>query len=1409
MITPALVMALALGIASASEQTDNLLKNPSFVPASSNQPGRIEAWSLVPLTGWERQSRLISPAAPYETVYLERKCSGRAELNQGPLTLESNTWYVLTALYKASLSPAPVSGNLWLGRASLKDNQDFGYTGDQITMGSAGQWLRARCYFNSGTNIVSGIQARFFGQGTCAIGELELRKVRNTDFEGELLLDGDFEHGIAGCVPADFIGSKQYVPTVTADGNPVSGKQALKVMGTESGALQLPSAQRILARPGTRIQASFRARTDKPGLVLMSALVRTAPAGEFWREQNGVTLTEEWREYRMEAVVPAKGSNGYQEGCQLIALVFGSQMPAATTIWLDSIRVKYAPAESAETGRRSTGNRNRVWNSSFESGKSWWISWFPLYVLDNIPETQPGSAMIDMTTAAEGTCSLRMDVPVIPPVLKNHPSRWTTGMLVSDPFPAVDGEELTVSFWMKTEVAGQLGVYLTPQAWLHGENITLNPGPTWRRYSLKVAPKSVPGYPVNDRLRLLFQFSKPGVYGLDAVQVETGDLTDYMPPGKLEIGADMARVYPAFASGETPEARVYLCSRLDRDAKLDLRVTVKDWRDCVVAEEQKRVNVPAGKTIMQTMPLFAEAKGRFMVELQLQDPKSGVTAVNPLFYGIFPPARELASAEESSFGSHQLILPQGQIIVHGGNLDDIFSLMRLAGIRWDRTWGLGAWALHEPERGRWQWMDRYVNTALRHGVKLMPIMGESVGPFNGAGMPKWAWSDRLCSNQYLKGDCYPKQEHWINFIAAYVRHYGDRIDALEMFNETGCCESAPYVEYVRAARQALKQVNPQVRVVAPAYPCQQVPYGPEDDTWVGQVLKMGLYEDIDVYSAHFYGSRPYNGKYLEDFVDLYGTLEQSLTRRMMYLRKAYGNKPVWDTEFSTLGGLDGRLKWAGWQNDLPSADAPYANQRAQAERTVRWTVMKKALGIERFFYHVLLDTSLTCGNTLLETSGTPKPVTVAYAQMARRLDTAKFVRKINLTETTWAYLFEPADKQPFVIYWDYAAIESDRESSLTLSVSKRDIDAEDLMGNAIPLETKRGCVALPLGTSPVYVMSRNPEKLSALDLLARFEKAKIAGVAPCQVTVALGAPDHKPALILGMRNLIFDPVSGKVQITRLPYGWRAAKDSVMFRDVARDGEQSMAVPLTQFERNPQGEAIVLNAEVAETPVEFTRKLWLCRAPKTKTPITVDGTIAEIEYGAAQPIEINAQEQVLSHVRWTSWGGAKDGSLKARVVWDEKAVYIGMEITDDMVTNTAPDSALYDGDSVEVYLNTAPDRNIFKNTWHSHQGRANCAPAAPPQTCARLGWKVKAKDSLIDYIDEGHAQVASKKTDTGYTIELKIPVRDITLTAGSIWGFDISLIDIDPVSGGKRTQLAWASKEPWARPLEFGSLLLTP
>jgi len=122
MITPALVMALALGIASASEQTDNLLKNPSFVPASSNQPGRIEAWSLVPLTGWERQSRLISPAAPYETVYLERKCSGRAELNQGPLTLESNTWYVLTALYKASLSPAPVSGNLWLGRASFKNN---------------------------------------------------------------------------------------------------------------------------------------------------------------------------------------------------------------------------------------------------------------------------------------------------------------------------------------------------------------------------------------------------------------------------------------------------------------------------------------------------------------------------------------------------------------------------------------------------------------------------------------------------------------------------------------------------------------------------------------------------------------------------------------------------------------------------------------------------------------------------------------------------------------------------------------------------------------------------------------------------------------------------------------------------------------------------------------------------------------------------------------------------------------------------------------------------------------------------------------------------------------------------------------------------------------------------------------
>ena len=49
-----------------------------------------------------------------------------------------------------------------------------------------------------------------------------------------------------------------------------------------------------------------------------------------------------------------------------------------------------------------------------------------------------------------------------------------------------------------------------------------------------------------------------------------------------------------------------------------------------------------------------------------------------------------------------------------------------------------------------------------------------------------------------------------------------------------------------------------------------------------------------------------------------------------------------------------------------------------------------------------------------------------------------------------------------------------------------------------------------------------------------------------------------------------------------------------------------------------------------------------------------------------------------------------------------------------------------------------------------------------------------------------------------------------LSAGKVWGLDLSLIDYDEGAPAyERSQLVWSGEAPWINPHEFGFLLLTP
>jgi len=1328
-------------------------------------------------------------------IYLQRRGSGAVV--QDGIAVEPGTWYVLSAWYRGEHAATPHTGNFWLHLGDPSSVSLSARVGGRM-LGASGDWVHVRAFVHTGSHRRVRYQARFFGTGTSQIGRCELRRMAPSDTTvGPVVLDGDFEKGISGARPLDIWGkSGTAQPVVAEDGEFPTGRKSMKVVATSDRRMYLfgPYLTPVF-EPGTKVHLGLWAKVERPGMRLIANLGKSA-----WGKKAGIVLNTEWQRLSQTITIPATGR--YQETPHLAARLFlnsAGKPDRPTAIWVDGVSIDIEAAAELSEETRPADRKNAVMNSSFESGLYGWTYRFIGNILNDGPKYEPGYVAIDRSTAGEGHCSLRVRVPG--GMDKCHPyGFWLNGVR----FRVARDEKHTLSFWAKADRESRVSIYLRPHFQTYGGALTI--GKTWERYRLTTLPEKLP---TDSKARVAMYITQPGTYWIDGIQAERGEeATEYEPPGALEIGAASPDPFPIYSTDEKPEVVVHACSRLGKEAELRLTCTTRDWRDRTVHREQKRVVVSRREGYSFRMPVFRDQFGAFALHLGLADGATGQVGRSKYIYGILPEPRDV-DAEQSWFGVHArcltLFQDRGWIALPGGTVDDVFGLIRRIGFRWECPMSLGRWRTCQPKPDVWRWADAYVDSALRNGVKIKPILGTK---FFGSGKPpKWTQSDRPIHNEYysrrgLKA-FYPRMDLWRAFVRGFVEHYGNRIDAIEILGETGGAEPGPYIEMTRAAREVIREANPRIRIVAPAYPCQSVPYGPEDDTWIGQVLKQGLYPHTDVYSGHFYppGGEHYGAGEtpIEALVDQYGTLEQSLARRMDYLRRAYGTKPVWDTESGQAGRsqYDFRKSYAGYE---------YINEvspRTQAERFVRWSVMKKAAGISRTFYHVL-PSGITAVHELLETDYSPKPITVACAQLARRIERSRFIRKATIGKATWIYLFEVEEtgdaRRPLIIYWNY---ETRRGASLHVPVAASDLDVADLMGNRIEPAEMKDRLRLPLDTSPVYVSSG---ALTGADLMAKFADGVVAGVTPGVVSVALSSREGQPAIAVGVASSQGAPLSASLKLLELPTGWEASGDTVSIRRVGPEMERAGYIPLAKCGAVDGLEEAVVAGRIGERAMlEAKRCMRVAAAHQRRDAVRVDGNVTQAEYGDAACIALGQPQQMTGG---RDLPGASGTSAKLKARWDERALYLGIQVTDDRIVNHAKPGALWKGDCVEIYLDTATDENMNDHRYHEHQGKLVCAPATAVHPEARIEL-FKTPGGQLRSIDVGKVETASRKTGDGYALEVRIPVSDAGLAAGAVWGFNLSVIDEDD-EPGLRAQWMWTGgKAAWRNPHSWGFLLFVP
>ena len=252
------------------------------------------------------------------------------------------------------------------------------------------------------------------------------------------------------------------------------------------------------------------------------------------------------------------------------------------------------------------------------------------------------------------------------------------------------------------------------------------------------------------------------------------------------------------------------------------------------------------------------------------------------------------------------------------------------------------------------------------------------------------------------------------------------------------------------------------------------------------------------------------------------------------------------------------------------------------------------------------------------------------------------------------------------------------------------------------------------------------------------------------------------------------------------------------------------------------------------------------AIKRTQPITIDGDLSD---WANVPGFTMAQEKfffVGQGMSSAKWGGPKDLSATFRVQWDEKYLYLAIQVTDDKVTEphgslvAGTETGSWDDDGVEVMLDedgccatryyigdlihhefhfvySARHPFVFDNFWKTEPGAPQAMFQLPDGTHEPLAFpgEVMAKNDITSVFSKPpyDGEFAFKRTDAGYNLEIRMALPGATMAAinegGHPIGFDIAVNDNDLGSGPLKQQLHWSGMNGlfWRDTGLFGTLIL--
>ncbi len=810
--------------------------------------------------------------------------------------------------------------------------------------------------------------------------------------------------------------------------------------------------------------------------------------------------------------------------------------------------------------------------------------------------------------------------------------------------------------------------------------------------------------------------------------------------------------------------------------------------------------------------------GPFFVRARLRGRK-GESASDAVQIGVVPDLDPRSLPDSSPFGIHKRDLEPWPAI----------------GAKWDRLWDTGdTWNRMQPQPGPidFETLDRKAAAARRLGVKVLYVFAYT---------PTWASSHPEWPHYTGRGATAPPKSlaPWERFVFETARRYRGAIDHFEVWNEPnggffkGTVED--YVALLRSAYCAVKRANPDATVIGVSGTGGYLP-------WMERVFHLGGLKFMDAVSVHTYTSPS-----SPEEANLPGRL--AATRAL--IAKYGGRQPLWNTEVGywvpDRSGVE-PLTPAEIAAKAPAdiapnwkASWPYrpVDEYAAAAMLARHYLLNMAAGVRHVFWYSWVSHAFP----MFTASGAARMHTLAFAGAAARLSDATYVGRVDLgAKDVFILLFEKPEGAMAALW------RAGREPRRVAIPAAAGLRVWDLWGNG----AARGPAAeieLELTERPTYVMGPTLADLRRICLAGErfvFEAvdARIArdvGKKKAKEMTSkayhgdrrvVGLPDAGDELVWTLAGL----PSGRYEI-----GFEARVDGALRGSYrARvEGAHSTALELEPDPRFPvevtrrtktyvmkygrlrsrravelrAGDRIFLKSTAAWA---YVCKLILTkraesRAEKTARcprlpaglvlPAPPPQSALRLDIRDRRQVVIGVADRFASTSERDSWRGPKDASAVAYVGWTPQALWVRVDVTDN-VRRVARGRGAYNGDCVEVFLDL-------------RRGGSLGSPAPGPGVYQILIAPPAARRATpIEATGRAPAGVKAwgMTTEGGYSIVCVIPWPDGRGRAGREFGFDIAVDDADNVGeprARRRSQLVWhGTANDFQDPSAYGRVVLT-